>query len=257
MLQTKDLTIGYLQGKKQLIPIQHAINFQLHPQTLTSLLGINGIGKSTLIRTLTRHLHPLAGTITLNGLELNSYSNSALAKAMSVVFTDTIPSSSLTVLEVLQISRTPYLDWKSMRTAEDTYWIDKAIDLTSIATLVQSPLLHLSDGQLQRVCIARALAQNTPLIVLDEPASHLDLNHKVKLYQLLQYLTQKEQKTILFSSHDIELALQFADEALVLQEHHTTQNTIENLISNGVFDHFFQDDVLQFDRPSKRFTLSL
>ena len=257
MLQTKDLTIGYLQGKKQLIPIQQAINLQLHPQTLTSLLGINGIGKSTLIRTLTGHLRPLKGTITLNGRDFTSYSTTALAKEMSVVFTDAIPSSSLTVLEILQISRTPYLDWRSTYTAEDTYWIDKAIDLTAIAALVQSPLTHLSDGQLQRVCIARALAQNTPLIILDEPASHLDLNHKVKLYQLLQYLTQKEQKTILFSSHDIELALQFADEAIVLQEHQFTQNTIENLISNGVFDHFFQDDVLQFDRPTKRFTLAL
>lgn len=257
MLQTKDLTIGYLQGKKQLIPIQQAINFTLTPQTLTSLLGINGIGKSTLLRTLTGHQHPLQGTISLHNRAISSYSTTELAKAISVVFTEAIPYSSLTVREVLQISRTPYLDWKSTCTAEDTYWIDKAIDLTSIAAFVQSPLANLSDGQLQRVSIARALAQNTPIIILDEPASHLDLNHKVKLYQLLQYLTEKEKKTILFSSHDIELALQFADEALVLQEHRYTQNTIENLISNGVFDDFFQDDVLQFDRQTKRFTLAL
>jgi len=256
MLQTKDLTIGYSEGKKQLLPIQHAINLTLTPQTLTSLLGVNGIGKSTLLRTLTGQLRPLQGTISLHNRDITSYSASELAREISVVFTEPIPYSTLTVLEVLHISRTPYLNWASTCTVEDNYWIDKAIDLTSIAAFVQAPLANLSDGQLQRVYIARALAQNTPLIILDEPASHLDLNHKVKLYQLLQYLTQKEKKTILFSSHDIELALQFADEALVLQQHTYTQNTIENLVSNGVFDYFFQDDVLQFDRQTKRFILS-
>lgn len=257
MLQTKDLTIGYSQGKKPTPPIQKELNLQLKPRTLTTLLGINGIGKSTLIRTLTGHLQPLQGMITLNGRDFTSYSAAERAKEISVVLTDPIPHSNLSVLEVLQISRIPYIDWKSTPTKEDTYWIEKAIDLTAIAAFIQQPLLNLSDGQLQRVFIARALAQNTPLIILDEPASHLDLNHKVKLYQLLQQLTQQENKTILFSSHDIELALQFADEAIVLQPHGYMQNTIENLTSNGVFDHFFEDDILQFDRDTKRFTLAL
>ncbi|WP_413513813.1 ABC transporter ATP-binding protein [Myroides odoratus] len=257
MLQTKDLTIGYQRGRKQTHVIQKNLNLQLNPHTLTTLLGINGIGKSTLIRTLSGHLKPLSGGISLNNKEFTTYDTQALSKELSVVLTDAIPQSNLTVLEVLQISRTPYLNWKSTLTNADNYWIDKAIDLTSIAPFVQQSLLSLSDGQLQRVLIARALAQNTPLIILDEPSSHLDLNHKVKLYQLLQYLTQKENKTILFSSHDIELALQFADEAIVLQEDFYTQNTIENLISNGVFDHFFSDNVLQFDRLNKRFTLAL
>ncbi|MDM1045754.1 ABC transporter ATP-binding protein [Myroides sp. 1354] len=257
MLQTKDLTIGYQQGKKQTNLIQQDINLQIKPQTLTTLLGINGIGKSTLIRTLTGQIPPLRGTITLNERDLMSYSTQERAKEISVVLTDPIPYSNLSVLEVLQIGRTPFMDWKSTHTTEDQYWIEKAIDLTSIAPFIQRPITHLSDGQLQRVFIARALVQNTPLIILDEPASHLDLNHKVKLYQLLKNLTEKENKTILFSSHDIELALQFADEALVLQANGHMQNTIENLISNGVFDHFFQDDILLFDRQTKRFTLAL
>jgi len=108
---------------------------------------------------------------------------------------------------------------------------------------------------LQRVLVARALAQNTPIILLDEPASHLDLHHKVKLYQLLQRLTTEENKTILFSSHDIELALQFADEAIVLQENTYKQNTIEALVSDGIFNDFFPTDTLRFDSINKRFTL--
>lgn len=257
MLQTKDLTIGYQKGRKKTHVIQKSLNLQLPPYTLTTLLGINGIGKSTLIRTLSGHLKPLSGSVFLNSKPFATYNTQALSKEISVVLTDAIPQSNLTVLEVLQISRTPYLNWQSTLTPEDKYWIDKAIDLTSIAPLMQQSLLSLSDGQLQRVLIARALVQNTPLIILDEPSSHLDLNHKVKLYQLLQYLTQKENKTILFSSHDIELALQFADEAIVLQEGFYTQNTIENLIFNGVFDYFFSDNTLQFDRLNKRFTLAL
>ncbi|WP_158962558.1 ABC transporter ATP-binding protein [Myroides fluvii] len=257
MLQTKGLTIGYPLEKKQVRSIQKDINLQIKPQALTALLGINGIGKSTLLRTLIGQLRPIHGTITLHEKDLTTYHPSELAKEISVVLTDPIPYSNLSVLEVLKIGRIPYVNWTSSYTAEDAYWIEKAIDLTALAPFLQQPLMRLSDGQRQAVFIARALVQNTPLIILDEPASHLDLNHKVKLYQLLQHLTQKENKTILFSSHDIELALQFADEGIVCQTQGYTQNTIENLISNGVFDHFFQDDILQFDRQTKRFTLAL
>lgn len=256
MLQTKELTIGYSTGRKQVNIIQENISLQFHPNSLTALLGINGIGKSTLLRTLTGHLHALSGTITLNHKDISSYSPLDLAKEISVVLTEQITNSNLRVLELLQIGRTPHLNWQSKLTKNDYYWIDKAIDLTSISTLIHQPISNLSDGQLQRVLLAKALAQNTPILILDEPSNHLDLNHKVKLYQLLHHLTKEENKTILFSSHDIELALQFADEALVLQEKRYTKNTIEALVSNGVFDNFFQDDLLQFDRKNKRFTLT-
>ncbi len=256
MLQTKELAIGYPLGKKQINIIQEQVTLCLQAQTLTTLLGINGIGKSTLIRTLCGHLKPLSGSILLKGKPLSLYSPPALAKEISVVLTSGLPASNLRVKELLQISRTPHINWSSNLTKEDFYHIDKAIDLTSIASIVDLPIQNLSDGQLQRVLIARALAQHTPILILDEPSSHLDLHHKVKIYQLLQHLTREEKKTILFSSHDIELALQFANEGIVLQQGAYTQNTIENLVSNGVFDRFFPDDVLQFDRQNKRFILA-
>ncbi|MBB1150281.1 ABC transporter ATP-binding protein [Myroides sp. NP-2] len=255
MLHTKALTIGYSTGRRQTKVIQESLTFELTPNSLTTLLGINGIGKSTLLRTLIGHQPPLSGGITLGDKPLTSYSAHELAKEISVVLTEPIPQLNLRVIELLQISRTPHVNWQAKLTKEDQYWIDKAVDLTSIASLVHQPLMNLSDGQLQRVLIAKALAQNTPLLILDEPSSHLDLNHKVKLYQLLHHLTREENKTILFSSHDIELALHFADEALVLQADGYTKNTIDALIANGVFDRFFQEDYLRFDRQNKRFTL--
>lgn len=257
MLKTKDLTIGYPTDKSATNIIQKNLNLELRPQSFTALLGINGIGKSTLIRTLIGQQKAVSGTIELKNKNLLQYPTTDLAKEISIVLTTAIPLPHLTVLEVLKISRTPYTNWKSTLTTEDNYWIEKAIHLTAIETLTNQPLTNLSDGQLQRVLVARALAQNTPIILLDEPASHLDLHHKVKLYQLLQRLTKEENKTILFSSHDIELALQFADQAIVLQENGYKQNTIEALVSNGIFDHFFPDTTLQFDRLTKRFTLAL
>lgn len=255
MLQIKELTIGYSTGRGRAKVIQQNMTFELTPNSLTTLLGINGIGKSTLLRTLTAHQPPLSGSITLHQRELASYHPRELAQEISVVLTETIPVSNLRVSELLQISRTPHVNWQAKLTKEDQYWIDKAIDLTAISSLVHQPLRNLSDGQLQRVLIAKALAQNTPILILDEPSNHLDLHHKVKLYQLLRDLTKEENKTILFSSHDIELALHFADEALVLQPGSYTKNTVEAVISNGVFDNFFQEDCLQFDRQNKRFTL--
>jgi len=255
MLQIKELTIGYPTGRKQVKVIQKNMTLDLTPHSLTTVLGVNGIGKSTLLRTLTGHQPPLSGSITLHQRELASYPPHELAKEISVVHTEPIPLSNLRVSEMLQISRTPHVNWQAKLTKEDQYWIDKAIDLTTISSFVHHPLTSLSDGQLQLVLIARALAQNTPILILDEPSSHLDLNHKVRLYQLLRDLTREENKTILFSSHDIELALHFADEALVLQSSSYTKNTVEAVISNGVFDDFFQEDYLQFDRQNKRFIL--
>jgi len=255
MLKTKDLTIGYQTGKSKIKPIQQNLNLELKPQSFTALLGMNGIGKSTLIRTLTGQQNALNGRIELNDQNITSYTTTALAKEISIVLTTALPLTNLTVLELLKISRTPYINWASTLTKQDDYWIEKAIHLTAIETLTNQPLTNLSDGQLQRVLVARALAQNTPIILLDEPASHLDLHHKVKLYQLLQRLTTEENKTILFSSHDIELALQFADEAIVLQENTYKQNTIEALVSDGIFNDFFPTDTLRFDSINKRFTL--
>ncbi|WP_408582860.1 ATP-binding cassette domain-containing protein, partial [Myroides odoratimimus] len=128
--------------------------------------------------------------------------------------------------------------------------------LTDIQELVDRNMSQLSDGQLQRVLIARAIAQDTPIIILDEPTNHLDLHHKVALFKLLRKLAHEEQKAILFSCHDMDLAIAFSDDIIVLKKDSNTQGETDTLIEQGVFDNFFEDDNLSFDRTQKRFILA-
>ncbi|MDM1527683.1 ATP-binding cassette domain-containing protein, partial [Myroides odoratimimus] len=167
-----------------------------------------------------------------------------------------IPVSDLTVHELIQIGRTPYLNSYSTLSEEDSAQVDRAILLTEITELADRHINQLSDGQLQRVLIARAIAQDTPIIILDEPSNHLDLHHKVALFKLLQRLAHEENKAILFSCHDMDLAIAFSDDIIVLKKDYNTQNKTDSLISQGVFDNFFEDENLTFNREQKRFILS-
>ncbi len=257
ILQTNNLTIGYKHTKKGTTAIQENVNIRLEKGKLISLVGINGIGKSTLLRTLCANQKPIDGEVILNDKPLADYSNSELAKIISVVLTERIPLSDLSVRELIQIGRTPYLNHYSSMSEEDLHWVEKAIALTEINELTDKKIDQLSDGQLQRVLIARALAQNTPIIILDEPTNHLDLHHKVALFKLLKKLVQEEDKAILFSSHDMDLAIQLSDEIIVLKKGYNTQDKTDTLIEQGVFDNFFEDDNLVFNRPQKRFMLNL
>lgn len=255
ILQTADLSIGYRTNKAPEKIIQNNINIQLKRGVLTALLGINGIGKSTLLRALYSGKHILHGKVLLENKNISEYSQSELAKHISIVLTEKIPYSDLSVSELLKIGRTPYTNWKTHLTSEDWFWIDKAIVLTHIQNLINNKISQLSDGQLQRVLIARAIVQNTPVIILDEPTNHLDLHHKVVLFKLLKKLTEEENKAILFSSHDMDLSLQLSDEIIVLKPNFNGQGSTEFLISQGVFDHFFDDSNLHFDRNQKRFVV--
>lgn len=257
ILQTNNLTIGYKHSKNGFVTVQKNVNIRLEKGKLISLVGINGIGKSTLLRTLSANQKSINGQIVLKDKNLQEYTNSDLAKIISVVLTERIPLSDLTVQELIQIGRTPYLNHYSKLTEEDIYWVNQAIDLTGITDLKEKKIDQLSDGQLQRVLIARALAQNTPIIILDEPTNHLDLHHKVALFKLLKDLAHKQNKAILFSCHDMDLAIQLSDEIIVLKQDYTTQGKTEALIETGVFDNFFEDENLVFDRPQKRFILNL
>lgn len=257
ILKTNNLTIGYKHTKKGTTAVQTNVNIRLEKGKLISLVGINGIGKSTLLRTLCGNQKPIEGEVILHDKSLADYSNSELSKIISVVLTERIPLSDLSVRELIQIGRTPYLNHYSSLSKEDLHWVEKAIALTEINDLTDKKIDQLSDGQLQRVLIARALAQNTPIIILDEPTNHLDLHHKVALFKLLQKLAYEEDKAILFSSHDMDLAIQLSDEIIVLKKDFNVQDKTDFLIEKGVFDNFFEDDNLVFNRPQKRFMLNL
>jgi iron complex transport system ATP-binding protein len=172
-MTTSNLSIGY-QTKKGKNSIASTINLNLKTGKLIALVGANGIGKSTLLRTLTGIQKPLSGTIYLNEKDITKYNEKELAQNLSVVLTEKLPPSNLTVFEIVATGRQPYTNWIGKLSNEDLEKINQAIQLTQIEHLAEKKHHEISDGQLQKVLIARALAQDTDLIILDEPTTHLD-----------------------------------------------------------------------------------
>lgn len=253
ILKASDLSIGY-KSKSQTNTIAENLNLNLGRGQLVALVGANGIGKSTLLRTITGIQKPLAGTVSLNGKDLFSYQPSDLAQNLSLVLTENLPPSNLTVFELIALGRQPYTNWLGKLTTEDLEKVNQAIALTNIGHLVDKRHYEISDGQLQIVLIARALAQDTPLIILDEPTTHLDLLHKVSVFKLLKKLSRETNKCILFSTHDIDLAIDLSDEMIVMTEVFVKQGSPCNMITAGVFDTIFKDESLFFDKEKGKFT---
>lgn len=254
ILHTKNLTIGYT-SKKEVLTIASDINISLLKGKLITLIGGNGIGKSTLLRTITAIQTPISGEVILNNKNLFSIENSDLSQQQSLVLTDKLPSSNLTVWELIALGRQPYTNWIGNLTDEDYSKINTAVQLTNIEHLIEKRHYEISDGQLQKVLIARALAQDTDLIILDEPTTHLDLFHKVSVFKLLQKLAHQKGKCILFSTHDIDLAIQLSDEMIVMTEGFCIQDQPCNLIEKGVFDTLFKDEHIAFDKIHGKFII--
>ena len=254
ILFTKNLSIGYAT-KKEKIVIAENLNLNLAQGKLIALIGGNGIGKSTLLRTLCGIQQPLSGEVFLNEKALNSYSPLALAQQLSLVLTEKLPPSNLTVYELVALGRQPYTNWLGKLSENDINQINRAIELTQITSLTEKKHFEISDGQLQKVLVARALAQDTPLIILDEPTTHLDLLHKVSLFKLLKKLSQETNKCILFSTHDIDLAIQLADEMIVMTEGNVVQDQPCNLIVKGAFNQIFKDETITFDKEKGKFII--
>ncbi|MBL7885235.1 MAG: ABC transporter ATP-binding protein [Flavobacterium sp.] len=262
IISTKNLSIGYAT-KKEKIVIADNLNLNLAQGKLIALIGGNGIGKSTLLRTLCSIQPPLSGEILLNEKALHNYSPLALAQQLSLVLTEKLPPSNLTVYELVALGRQPYTNWLGKLSEQDTNQINRAIELTQIASFTEKKHFEISDGQLQKVLVARALAQDTPLIILDEPTTHLDLLHKVSLFKLLKKLSQETNKCILFSTHDIDLAIQLADEMIVMTEETSSEtsrtNAVQdqpcNLISKGIFSSIFKGEGIAFDAEKGKFVI--
>lgn len=255
ILNTTSLSIGYHSKSQQLV-IAKNLNLSLNSGQLISLVGANGIGKSTLLRTLTGIQKPLKGAIFLSDKNLRDYQTLELAQNLSLVLTEKLPQSNLTVFELIALGRQPYTNWLGNLSGEDYEKITQAITMTQIEHLASKKHHEISDGQLQIVLIARALAQDTPLIILDEPTTHLDLLHKVSVFKLLKKLSQETNKCILFSTHDIDLAIQLSDEMIVMTEENVVQDQPCNLITQGVFNKLFKDDSITFDSEKGKFVIS-
>lgn len=254
ILQTRDLNIGY-SSKEDTVVIAKDLNLTLKNGRLTALIGANGIGKSTLLRTITGIQKPLSGTVYLNQKNILELNNLKLAQNLSVVLTEKLPPSNLTVFELVALGRQPYTNWIGKLTTEDINKVNEALLLTQIDHLASKKHFEISDGQLQKVLVARALAQDTPLIILDEPTTHLDLLHKVALFKLLKKLTQETNKCILFSTHDIDMAIQLSDEMIIMTPETVLQDEPCNFISKGTFETIFKDEHIAFDSKKGKFII--
>ena len=172
-----------------------------------------------------------------------------------MVLTETVASKNLTVLELIAMARQPYTNWIGTLTTTDKRKITEAIEMVQLEPLQHKKCYELSDGQLQKVMIARALAQDTAVILLDEPTSHLDMYHKAVILKLLKNIAHKTKKTVLFTTHEIEVAIQICDKMLVLGKNQFSFGTPEELIASKCFEKLFPKDTITFDAKSASFKI--
>ena len=237
------LTTGYCHGSRQSI-VGRGLEGSLPRGTLTVLLGTNGAGKSTLLRTLAGLQPPLAGEIFWEGNSLASLTPEERAKRLSIVLTVRPETGNLTVREVVALGRLPHRQglWGSRNAAADAEAVERAMRLTTTSAWSERPVSRLSDGERQRVFIAKALAQETPLILLDEPTAFLDYPSRVQFFNLLKRLTNEMGKTVLLSSHDVELAAAHADRILLLSKESLCLAPTEAKERNHAIRGFFRLD---------------
>ncbi len=240
VLSGKNLSVGYQKKGTNHVVLSN-LNFALKKGQLVCFMGPNGVGKSTLIRTLCRAQPLITGQIELKGKDISRFTDKDFASAVSVVLTDNVNVSNLTVRELVSFGRYPYTGWNVQLSKEDEGRIENAISCTGLESISSDKLWKLSDGQRQKAMIARALCQDTPIIILDEPTAHLDLNNRVEVINLLKELAQNSGKAILMATHELDLALQAADELWIAgYDTQLTTGFPEDLVLNGQIDKVFR-----------------
>ena len=254
-IRIESLSMGY-RGKNNVTVVARDINATLQGGELTCLLGPNGAGKSTLLRTLSAFLPAVSGQIFLLGRKLSDYTDKELSKVIGVVLTEKPDVRNMTVYDMVGLGRSPYTGFWGNLHDEDRRIVDEAIEMVGIGPLRDRLIQTLSDGERQKVMIAKALAQQTPVIFLDEPTAFLDFPSKVEIMQLLHRLSRTMGKTIFLSTHDLDLALQMADKIWLLDKSKGVHiGTPQELALNGVISDFFVRKGISFDASSLQFRI--
>lgn len=241
MLHLQTLHTGYANRI-----VGECLNGHLPEATVTALIGVNGAGKSTLLRTLMGELPAKAGKVVLNGKDAATYTLKERARMMSVVLTHRVEVDSIPVREVVALGRLPYTPLFGALSETDMDLVDAAMERLALKSMAHRPIGTLSDGERQRVMIAKALAQETPLILLDEPTAFLDYPTKVDLLMQLKELARTHRKTILLSTHDLDLALKLVDRLWLLTPEGLTEGTPQEFAQNGKIDQVFSSPALKF-----------
>ncbi|WP_422355633.1 ABC transporter ATP-binding protein [Roseivirga pacifica] len=252
ILHTESLSVGYT-AKSSPKTVLSGLNLDLKKGELTCLLGPNGSGKSTLIRSIAGIQKPLSGQVDLLGKQLSEVSPKALAKQLSLVLTDRTAPGNLTVYGLVSLGRFPYTSWMGSLSVQDKSIVQWALEATGTLQFADRHIGELSDGERQKVMIARALAQETDLIILDEPTAHLDSPNRIEIFHLLRELVANGQRAILISTHDIETALANADKLWLVSDQTIHQGAPEDLVLNGELEKAFSKEGLSFNYSLGRF----
>ena len=250
------LSIGYRKGKEILYVLKD-LNTALYKGELVCLIGENGVGKSTLLRTISGVQPPLSGSVLLHHKPLQDFSASDLAKTVSLVLTDRIYAGNLTVRELVTLGRYPYTNWMGSLSPKDMEKVNWALDMTGTRYLEDQLISEISDGQFQKTLIARALAQDSDIIILDEPTAHLDLTNKIIILKLLKDLASRTGKAILMATHELELSLQIADQIwMAFKNDVLVSGSPEDLVLNGNFNRMVDHESIYFDQSNGRFLIN-
>ena len=254
-IEIRSLSTGY-RGKNNVTVVARDINARIFGGELTCLLGPNGAGKSTLLRTLSAFLPPVSGDITIMGRNLRDYTDKELSKLIGVVLTEKTDLRNMSVEDLVGLGRSPYTGFWGTLHEHDRRIVENAIDMVGITELRDRMIQTLSDGERQKVMIAKALAQETPVIFLDEPTAFLDYPSKVEIMQLLHRLSRTTGKTIFMSTHDLDMALQIADTIWLMdREKGVSTGTPRELADKGTLARFFVRKGISFDSENCMFRI--
>lgn len=254
VLSAKGLSVGYSDKKGGALAIQSDLNIELRAGELTSLMGQNGAGKSTLIRCLAGFSKPLEGDVFVAGKPIGRLTEREISKLVSVVLTENISQIGLSVYELVSTGRYPYTGFFAKLSEEDHAKVEESLAAVGMSHFADKMLNELSDGERQKVMVAKALAQETPIVILDEPTAFLDLPSRIELMQLLHQLASVHGKAVLLSTHDLEQALRFSDTIWLIDGEKSIEcGSPEDLLLQGKLKTFFGRDGIIFDNHSGTF----
>lgn len=255
ILELKNLTTGYTARREKTV-VTDDINAELYRGELVCLIGPNGAGKSTLMRTISGTQKPLDGEVFLNGTNIYGIPPRELAKKLSLVLTERVNAGMLSAYEVVALGRYPHTNWSGKLSQNDHHVIEEAIEMAGATELAERSLAELSDGERQKIMVARAFAQEPEVMILDEVTAFLDLPRRVEIMKLLRNMANNSGKCILLSTHDMDLALRSSDRIWLLPKGEKLQiGSPEDLVLDGSFETAFSSEGVSFDLESGSFRI--
>ncbi|MCD6597647.1 MAG: ABC transporter ATP-binding protein [Bacteroidales bacterium] len=254
ILVLKNLEIGFRKGRKIIASLLSGMNVSAGRGELVALIGQNGIGKSTLLKTIV-HLHEqLNGEILFNKRDRLDYTAAEFSSLVGFVSTEVIRVGNLTVRDLISLGRFPYTNWLGKLTEDDHGIVDQAMEMVNLLSFADKNLSEISDGERQRAMIARTIAQDTDILILDEPTAFLDLPNRYEVIHLLRHLSEEKGKLVIFSTHDLEMVINEADKIWMIAKDELIEGAPEDLVLNGSFNYLFPGSKAVFNKESGSFS---